>query len=225
MAAGLVLFFIVGLATGAHSWHDETHIAIAKAAGYKKWYNATGADMAKLKAGQIEEKNHYVNNPRGSVVTPEMVLDQVKKYNNKTDMMGHLYGAIVASVRDYMKNKRKGKYSEYHIAFCAHYVSDLSQPLHNTLYNLYNRKHHKTIDGIINDEVLDNFDKIRIYPITINSEQDLEKEIARIANLSMAKSHQIQDENRLLTKQEAYAQISHSASLFKAILRFVETMD
>lgn len=225
MAAGLVLFFIVGLATGAYPWHDETHIAIAKAAGYKKWYNATGADMAKLKAGPVEEKNHYVNNLRGSVVTPEMVLAQVKKYNNKTDMTGHLYGAIVASVRDYLKIKRQGKYGEYHIAFCAHYVSDLSQPLHNTVYNLYNRKHHKTIDGIINDEVLDNIDKIRIYPITIHSEQDLAREIARIANLSMAKSHQIQDENRLLTKQEAYAQISHSASLFRAILRFVETME
>lgn len=225
VAAGLILFFIVSFAGNAFPWHDETHIAVAKAAGHKKWYNATGADMAKLKAGKIEEQNHYVNNPSGTVITPKMVSRQIRLYNKNIDIRGHLYGAIIASVRDYLKNKQKGKYGEYHLAFCAHYVADLSQPLHNTLYNLYNRKHHKTIDGIINDEVLDNIEKIKIYPITIHSEQDLAKEIARIANLSIAKAHQIQDEKRLLTKQEAYAQISHSASLFKAILKYVEKMD
>lgn len=31
----------------------------------------------------------------------------------------------------------------------------------------------------------------------------------------------MEDDNRLLTKEEAYIQISHSASLFKAILKFV----
>jgi len=50
-------------------------------------------------------------------------------------------------------------------------------------------------------------------------------EIARIANLSIKKGYQIQDEKRLLTKEEAYEQISHSASLFKAILRYVEKID
>ena len=133
---------------------------------------------------------------------------------------GKFYGAIIASVRDYLKEKQKGKYGEYHLAFCSHYVGDLSQPLHNTLYNSYNRKYHKTTDGIINDEVLDNMDRIKIYPIKINSEEDLANEIVRIANLSINKGYQIQDEKRLLTKDEAYVQISHSASLFKAILEY-----
>jgi hypothetical protein len=217
----LSIFFVISFAGNSYSWHDETHIAIAKATGYKKWYNATGADMAKLKAGSIEKRNHYVNNPRGTTVTPEMVLKQVKKYNSRTDLMGHLYGAIIASVRDYLKAQHEGKYGEYHLAFCAHYVGDLSQPLHNTLYNSYNRKNHQTTVGIINDEVLDNVDKIKICPIKIGSEHDLANEIARIANLSLKKGYQIQDEKRLLTKEEAYEQISHSASLFKAILEYV----
>jgi len=218
----LTVLFLVGFASNSYPWHDETHIAIAKSTGYKKWFNATGADMAKLKAGSVEERNHYVNNPRGTTVTPEMVLKQTKKYNSKTDIMGHLYGAIIASVRDYLKAKDEGKYGEYYLAFCAHYVGDLSQPLHNTLYNSYNRKYHQTTDGIINDEVLDNIDRIKIYPIKIESEKDLANEIARIANLSLKKGYQIQDEKRLLTKDEAYEQISHSASLFKAILRYIE---
>lgn len=218
----LTFLFVISFAGSSCPWHDETHIAIAKTTGYKKWYNATGADMAKLKAGNVERLNHYVNNPPGTVITPEMVFQQIKKYNNKSDIRGHLYGAIIASVRDYLKEKQKGKYGEYHLAFCSHYVGDLSQPLHNTLYNSYNRKNHETTDGIINDEVLDNIDKIKIYHIKIESEEDLANEIARIANLSLKKGYQIQDEKRLLTKEEAYEQISHSASLLKAILRYVE---
>ena len=45
-------------------------------------------------------------------------------------------------------------------------------------------------------------------------------EIARIANLSLILGYQIESEGRLLTKEEAYAQLSHSASLFKAILEY-----
>jgi hypothetical protein len=221
----LTFLFVFSFASSSYPWHDETHIAIAKTTGYKKWYNATGADMAKLKAGNVEKRNHYVLSPPGTVITSEMVFQQIKKYNNKNDIRGHLYGAIIASVRDYLKEKQMGKYGEYHLAFCSHYVGDLSQPLHNTSYNSYSRKNHGTTDGIINDEVLDNIDKIKIYHIKIESEKDLANEIARIANLSIEKGYQIQDEKRLLTKEEAYEQISHSASLFKAILKYVEKVD
>jgi hypothetical protein len=216
------VFLLVPLSPDfSRAWHDETHIAIAKVAGYYKWFNACGADMAKLKAGEIEAHNHYVNNPPGRVVTPEMVLAQVEKYN-KVDENGHLYGAIIASVRDYILEKRKGKYREYHLAFCAHYVADLSMPLHNTVYGAFNRKNHGAIDGIINDEVLNNLHEIRIYPITIDSEEALAREIGRIANLSMELGYRIETEDRLLTREEAYRQISHSVSLFRAILRFIE---
>ena len=218
----LTIFFMISSASTSYPWYDETHVAIAKAAGYKKWFNAAGADMLKIKAGYTERLNHYTNNPRGTIVTSEMVIQQIKKYNRKTDIKGHLHGAIIASIRDYLKEKERGKYGEYHLAFCSHYVGDLSQPLHNTLHTSYNRKNHKTTDGIINDEVLDNLDKIKIYHITIESEDDLANEIARIAKLSMKKGYQIEDEKRLLTKEEACEQISHSASLFKAILRYVE---
>ncbi|MGD9322114.1 MAG: hypothetical protein PVH99_19220 [Desulfobacteraceae bacterium] len=218
----IYIFFVFPSVSSA--WHDETHIAIAKSAGYYKWFNACGADMAKLKAGDSESHNHYsLSNPPGRMVTSALVMGQVEKYN-QVDKGGHLYGAIIASVRDYIRDKRMGRYGEYHLAFCAHYVGDLSQPLHNTLYNAFNQKYHVRIDGIINDEVLENFPKIKIYPITIKSEKDLAKEIARIANLSRGLGYKIESEDRLLTKQEAYTQISHSASLFKAILQYTERM-
>ena len=216
----LVLVFLL-CPTFSRAWHDETHIAIAKAAGYYKWFNATGADMAKLKAGDIERHNHYVNNSPDTKVTPEMVLDQSRKYN-QIDKSGHLYGAIIASLRDYIKDKKGGKYAEYHLAFCAHYVGDLSQPLHNTAYDTFNWMHHKEIDGIINDEVLENLDKIKIYPIDVESEEELAREIA---NDAKELGYKLEEENRPLTKEEAYRQISRGASLFRAILDYVSKLD
>ena len=225
----IIIFVIVLVLLGTTSpkralaWHDETHLAIAKVAGYSKWYSAIGADMAKLKAGDIENPNHYVNNPPGTSITPGMVIAQTEKYN-QIEEKGHLYGAIIVSVRDYIKDKSKGKYGEYHLGFCAHYVGDLSQPLHNTLFNPFNRKYHVKLDGIIDEEVMSNLQRIELYPIVIDSEATLAKEVARIANLSLKLAYRIEAEDRLLTEEEAYKQISHSASLFKGILEYVRRM-
>lgn len=71
---------------------------------------------------------------------------------------------------------------------------------------------------MVNDEVLENLDKIKVYPVKIASEEDLAKEIARVANLALALGYRLEDENRVLTKEEAYEQLGHSASLFRAVL-------
>lgn len=83
-----------------------------------------------------------------------MVMSQIAKYNNPSDKEGHLYGAIIASLRGDNEAKKAGKYPEYHIALCAHYVGDLSQPMHNTPYDDFNRNHHDINDGIVEAEVL-----------------------------------------------------------------------
>jgi hypothetical protein len=219
-AVALTVFLCLCFPNLSHAWNDETHLAIAKAAGYQKWYNAAGADIAKIKAGDKENRNHYANNPPDTVVTPKMVLDQVARYNDPADENGHLYGAIIASLRDYRSAKASGKYAEYHLAYCAHYVGDLSMPLHNTLYNSFNRQHHAAMDGIVEDEVLNHLERIKIYPIQIKSEDDLMREIARIANLSMKLGYQLEAENRMLTEEEVYMQLGHSASLLKAVLEY-----
>jgi hypothetical protein len=125
----LLILSVINLNT-ASGWYDETHLAIAKAAEYSKWYNAAEANITKTKAGSIEFYNHYFNNNNDIEVTPEMVISQISKYNKPADKEGHLYGAIIASLREYKKTVEAGRYPEYHIAFCAHYVGDLSQPLH-----------------------------------------------------------------------------------------------
>ena len=190
----------ISVSVPAYAWHDETHLAIAKAAGYAKWYNAAGADMAKLKAGGSEKRNHYVANFPGAVVTADTVFDQVGRYDSALDLKGHLYGAIVAAIRQYRTTDLSGKYAEYHLAFCAHYVGDLSQPLHNTFASADNKHRHQATDGIIEDEVLDNLALIPIYPIDIQSEADLAREIARIANLSIRLAGRLEQEGRLLSR-------------------------
>ena len=225
----LLILFVFNLNT-AFGWYDETHLAIAKVAGYSKWYNAVGPDIAKIKAGSTEPYNHYFDNNNNVEVTPEMVFSQINKYNKPADKEGHLYGAIIASLREYKKTLQAGKYPEYHIAFCAHYIGDLSQPLHNTPYDDFNKTHHVINDGIVENEVLKNIAYIEknMYPINLNPthfEEDLSREIARIANLSRMLGHKLKTENRDITKEEAYVQLGHSASLLRAILKYLGKID
>ena len=205
----------------AHAWFGKTHLAIAKAAGYRNWYNAAAADLAKLKAGDIEQFNHYVNNRRGTVINTGMVLKQAERYNDPRDRDGHLYGAIIASIRQYIKDKKEGRYPEDNMAFCVHYVGDLSMPLHNIEFNEFNKKYHMELDGIIEDKILNNVSKIKISTIILKTEKDLANEIARIANISTELGFRLEAENRMMTKEEAYRQIGYSASLLKAILEYV----
>ena len=57
-------------------------------------------------------------------------------------------------------------------------------------------------------------DKINVYKIMIDTEEALIREVTRIANPSVALGYKLEDEKRLLTKEEAYQQVSHSVSLF-----------
>jgi hypothetical protein len=220
----LFLLFLCGSAGG---WYDETHLAVARAAGYLKWYNAAGADIAKLKAGDREKYNHFFNNTRNAKVTPGMVLSQVKRYDDPHDEEGHLYGAIIASLAEYRAEVARGAYAEYHLALTAHYVADLSQPFHNIPHDDFARRRHAANDGVVNAAVLDNVEGIErhMYPVSLTRdrfEEDLAREIARVANLARALGRRLRSEDRDMTAAEAYRQLGHSASLLRAILMQVK---
>ncbi len=222
-----IIFSLLALAGTALGWHDKTHLAVAKVAKYPMWYNAAGPDIAKIKAGDVESYNHWYNNNWKSEVTTQTVTNQVDRYNKANvflDSEGHLYGAIIASLREYEATIETGKYAEYHLAYCAHYIGDLSMPLHNTPYDDYNRNHHALNDGIVDQEVLEHTEKIEkhMYRITLRNnsfEDDLIREIVRIANISRLLGYKLQAENRNMMPEEAYIQLGHSASLLKAVLR------
>lgn len=76
----------------------------------------------------------------------------------------------------------------------------MSNPLHNTTYNEFNKKHHRFNDGIIDDEIADNIQKIIIEEIPINNIDDIANEIAKIANVSKDLGYRLEKENRDMTK-------------------------
>jgi hypothetical protein len=219
----IICLVLIFCQSAAYGWYDKTHLAIAKSTGYERWYHAVGADIAKLKAGNTEAFNHIYHNNKNQHITADLVLNQAVRYNNPHDPEGHLYGAIIASVREYRTSTLARKYAEYHIAYCVHYVGDLSQPLHNMPNDEFNVKHHNKNDGIVDAEVLENLAEIKkyTYPVTLrpeNFENDLACEIARIANFSRYLGLRLKRENRTLTRDEAYRQLGHSSSLLQAIL-------
>ena len=210
------------------AWHDKTHLAVAKVAGYEMWYNAAGADIAKIKAGDKERYNHWYNNNRKEEITAQIVLGQVERYdkdNAWSDAEGHLYGAIIASLRNYEKDSALGKYAEYHLAYCVHYIGDLSMPFHNIPFDIFNQNRHSINDGIVEKTIFDQPQKIipHMYKIALRDdyfEADLALEIARIANLTRGLGYKLLAEGgRDMTPEEVYVQLGHSASLSKAVLQ------
>jgi hypothetical protein len=223
------------------AWHDATHMAVVKAAGLDNYvYLAVGADMAKEKAGQIEVRNHYNNTPRGVSVTPEMVLAQVGDYNKSGDTDGHLYGAIVAALNDYILRKSSGKYALYPLGYAAHYLGDLSMPFHNIAYDDFNKTNHAANDGIIEitgpkDEsteakvarlAAEIQKRMKCLP-TIQLSTDIKSfnkelavQIAAIANKASALGYSMEDAvppRTRLTEEEAYMQLAQSSQLLKAV--------
>ncbi|MDA8124463.1 MAG: hypothetical protein M0009_04640 [Deltaproteobacteria bacterium] len=226
----------------AWSWYDKTHVAIARAAGYEYWFNAAGADLVKDKLGELRDRegnNHYFDNLQGKTVDSAMVLDQTRFYDQlpadkKNKNEGHLYGAIVAAVREHDKWFREGRdFLGYHLAFAAHYIGDLSMPNHNIPWmkdgypanDAEAGKWHRENDGVVEKLVLGHPEKIRkqMYFILLRDghlEEDLASEIARIANLSRSFGERLRAERRVMTPEEAFVRLGHSASLLQAMLDY-----
>ena len=220
-----MMFSLMLSSVQAYAWHDKTHLSIAEAAGFELWYSAAAPDVAKSKSEfrPAEEKNHYYNNNAQKEVDEAMVLEQAARYNKTGDAEGHLYGAIIGAVRAYKEESASGKYAEYPLVFCAHYIGDLSMPLHNTEYDDFNKKRHAVNDGIIEGSVRNSIGYIQrnMSEITIENESDLAHEIAKVANTARRLGIKMRKENRNMTQEEAYIQVIQSSSLLKAVLNYV----
>jgi hypothetical protein len=220
----LVIALFISCFSPARAWHDRTHIAVGVAAQFDQSYNLAAPDVAKLKLDTVEEYNHWVDNSETTTITKALIKGQIQKYNVGTDREkgGHLYGAIVAAVRAYQDESGAGKFATYHLAYAGHYIGDLSMPLHNIDNNLLDTlPNHYENDHIVENEITANMDKVKLLPITIKNEDDLIHNIAIIATRSKDLGYKLLKEKRNMTKEEAYQQISQSASLFKAVLEYV----
>ncbi|GFO55856.1 hypothetical protein GMSM_28630 [Geomonas sp. Red276] len=244
--AVMALVAAIGLfPSPAGAWNDLTHMAVMEAAGLGDCsYLAVGPDMAKEKAGGHEDGNHYRDNPKGTVVTADLVLDQVRDYNCRCNGEGHLYGAIVAALHDYREAREQGKYARYPLGYASHYIADLSMPLHNTAYDEFNRAHHAENDGVVErgltGSTREKVDRIaagirermqRLAPYRLpparegmaRFDKELAKRIAKLANRSMALGYRMEDRAQaVMTGEEAYGQLAESALLLKEAYRALE---
>jgi len=220
----LAILLLICFFSSAMAWHDRTHIAVGIAAQFDQAYNLAAPDVAKIKANTVEEYNHWVNNPEKTTITKELIKGQIQKYNLgiESEKTGHLYGAIVAAIRAYQDESGAGKFATYHLAYAGHYIGDLSMPLHNIDNSLIDTlPNHFENDHIVENEILTNITKVKLSPITIKNEDDLIQNIALIATKAKDLGYKLVKEKRNMTKDEAYQQISQSASLFKAVLEYV----
>ena len=216
----LALFLV---AVPAAAWHESTHLAIAKAAGDPGWHHAAAADFARLKAREVEGPNHYVNLPLGETVTAEMVLAQVPRYDEAPgDGDGRLWGAVIASCADL---PAAGERARQHLVFCAHYLGDLSQPLHHEPYDEHNRRWHARVDGVVEHQALDLVPEIRrrMTPVSLGDgdafRDDLAAAVAALANDARALGRVLRREARNLSRDEALDLLARSASLLAAVRR------
>jgi len=119
----------------------------------------------------------------------------------------------------------------------AHFISDLSQPLHNyprgtnpagngKIYpeiGAWSLERHREFDKILDDHLppdgeMDKLVNSATYEVNIESVDDLKREIARIANSAIKLANQCYAGKRSMTKEEAIRQIAMSISLLKSVM-------
>ncbi len=246
-----VMLALPVLSTGVLGWSCKTHAFIAREAGLADPQAACFPDLSKKENDTLLGPYHWHNAAPHAVVTPGYIDrygitegPYVKAGAPESgtivirvpDPAGVLYWKIVDLYR-HMKNSA-GWEREYYLLSLAHYVGDLSQPLHNFPYgNLpaadglvyreagrWAKNAHMDFDKALDSSLpLDENSRASLaamaLPLKITSEHDLRKEISRIANESLALANRCHAGKRVITQKEALRQVSMSISLLKALVR------
>ena len=247
----VIILTVFNFSPRAFSWSPETHIFIATEAGMKNPELTCFPDLVKEENITLSGPFHWHDAAPTTIVTPDYIdqhqvteemyvkvgAPESKPINVKVpDPTGVLYWKIVELYQQ-MKGTTGWEY-EYYLSTIAHYVGDLSQPLHNYPYadnpasdgksyaelGFWAKENHEQFDSVL-DSCLPLTGKEKktfqtmITPIQIVSVDDLKKEISKIANTAISLANRCYAEKRLLTKDEALRQIAMSVSLLRAIIK------
>jgi hypothetical protein len=246
----IVIFIALALSTNAFSWSCKTHIFIAQEAGIKNPEAVCFPELEKKENKALLGPFHWHDASPNTIVTPEYIdqyqitegmyvkIDSPESKPIKIrvpDPLGVLYWRIL-ELYQRMKGKTGLEY-DYYLINIAHYIGDLSQPLHNFPYEdkptsdgksypeigFWSKKHHLEFDMALDpflpldDKKKKSFRSMITSP-QITSIDDLKKEIAKIANSSIALANKCYSEKRVISKDEALRQVVMSISLLKAII-------
>jgi hypothetical protein len=235
----------------AFGWSSETHIFIATEAGIKNPEVTCFPDLAREENITLSGPFHWHDAAPTTIVTPDYIdryqitegmyvkvgVPESKPIKVKVpDHCGVLYWKILELYQQ-MKGTTGWEY-EYYLTTIAHYVGDLSQPLHNFPYadnpasdgkcypeiGFWAKENHQQFDSVLDSSLpLTGKEKetlqTMITPIQIVSVDNLKKEISKIANTAIGLANMCYAEKRLLTRDEALRQIAMSVSLLRAIMK------
>lgn len=249
--AFLVTFgIILTLSSNALGWSSKTHIFIAQEAGIKNPGAACFPDLSKKDNDGFLGPLHWHDASPYTVVTQDYIdrfqitegqYIKVGSPESKPikirvpDPAGVLYWKIM-ELYQAMKGATGWEY-EYYLTNIAHYVADLSQPLHNFPYGsgpasdgksypevgTWAKEHHLEFDDILEsslpiDQKLEEKFRYMTIPIQIKSIDDLKMEISKIANSSIGLANKCYSEKRIITQDEALKRVALSVSLLRAII-------
>lgn len=234
--AVLAAMFAVGCMSTCHvaqAWNDQTHMAIARAAGLKSYHNACAPDVTK----HVMNINNYKDTASqahfydaAAPITREDIYKQLEIMETHEDMEGgYVLGAIIHTIRIAKEATAKGQDDEYKYDVLAHYIGDMVQPLHMTAYDTYSKKWHLTTDGVLEYPkvkwAVDGAIKISKAlnvdeSLEFKSEDEVIDYLVVIANESYYKAEEMRKENRPLTRKEAIERASRGATFLRAVLKF-----
>jgi hypothetical protein len=204
----------------AAAWFDATHQAIVEASDLPfSPCLAVAADVVSHKH-PAEAHNHYSNLP-DLFITPAHVLREVSRYDTE-DPQGHLYGAVLAAFHRLRATIQASKRPDYDFAFLAHYVGDLSQPLHNSPYDAFNRAHHLRLDGAVDalPELASQIGR-RMTCLEIQSDTEAVEAIVRVGNAAREADHRLRENG--LSEEDILDLLGQSASLLKGLVGFLRS--
>ncbi|MGO8763263.1 MAG: hypothetical protein ACLQUS_14860 [Desulfobaccales bacterium] len=246
----VTIFALLILPANALGWSSKTHIFIAQEAGVKNPEAACFPDLSRKDNGALLGPFHWHDASPNAVVTPDYIDQyQISEGNyikadapkskplkiKVPDPCGVLYWKIM-ELYQAMKGATGWEY-EYYLTNIAHYVGDLSQPLHNFPYGsepasdgksypevgTWAKEHHREFDDILEssfplDKKKEEKFLFMVSPPEIKSIDDLKREISKIANNSIALANKCYSEKRIINQDEALKQVAMSVSLLKAII-------
>ncbi|GAB6184319.1 S1/P1 nuclease [Thermodesulfovibrio hydrogeniphilus] len=249
----IILIFLLSSIYPAYAWDCMTHAYIAKMAGLNIPEAACMPDITRDDNYDLLAPFHYHDAAPNTVVTVDYIdkfkITELQLLHNGKNFKvyvprpaGVLYWRIV-DIYEKMKSLDKTKPDnklayQYYLATIAHFIGDLSQPLHNFPYgdNIasdgkiyenegnFNRENHIKFDEAFSEYLKNDSDinkKIMnaVKEINLESTEDLKREIAKIANSALEIANKCYIENRIPNEEELIKQVASSISLLKAVVK------
>lgn len=251
----LMLSALILASSNVFAWSCKAHRFIAREAGIKDPDMACFADLSREENAMLLAPFHWHNASPDTVVTVDYIdrfkveekswyissdLSEQKPIQIKVPApSGVLYWKIMDLYKE-MQGKTGWDY-KFYLVNVAHYIGDLSNPLHNFPYESepasdgkaypeigsWANRNHDSFDLILDpylplDEKGKRLFRSSLVSVKINSAYDLKKEIAAIANSAIALANRCYSEKRNMSREEATKQVARSVSLLRAVMASTE---